>query len=87
LLHKRISAAHAVDFCDKHKVSLDWLLCGDLKGLQRMTKEAKAATAHAPQIREAQWREFRRLFDQLRPDWQATAVAYVRQLAGGGGAA
>ena len=42
LLHKRISAAPAVDFCEKHKVSLDWLLCGDLQGLQRM---AKATTA------------------------------------------
>jgi hypothetical protein len=43
LLHKRISASAAVDFGDKHKVSLDWLLSGDLQGLQRMTKEAKTA--------------------------------------------
>jgi hypothetical protein len=27
LLHKRISSANAVDFCDKYKVGLDWLLC------------------------------------------------------------
>jgi hypothetical protein len=26
-------------FCEKHKVSFDWLLAGDLKGLQRMTQE------------------------------------------------
>ena len=29
LMHKRISTAAAVDFCDKHKISMDWLLCGD----------------------------------------------------------
>ena len=32
LLHKRISMSVAVDFCEKHKVSVDWLLCGDLQG-------------------------------------------------------
>jgi hypothetical protein len=29
LLHKRRSSV-AVAFCEKHKVSMDWLLCGDL---------------------------------------------------------
>jgi hypothetical protein len=43
LMHERIGTANAVDFWDKCKISLDWLLCGDLKGLQRMTQEAKAA--------------------------------------------
>jgi hypothetical protein len=35
-------------FCEKHKVSFDWLLCGDLKGLQRMMQPrrlGKAASA------------------------------------------
>jgi hypothetical protein len=45
LMHKRIITAHAMAFCEKHKISMDWLLCGDLKGLQRMTKEAKAEPA------------------------------------------
>jgi hypothetical protein len=48
LLHKRISSANAVDFCDKYKVGLDWLLCSDLKGLQRMTKETKAEPPENP---------------------------------------
>jgi flagellar biosynthesis chaperone FliJ len=26
-------------FCEKYKVSYDWLLCGDLQGLQRMTQD------------------------------------------------
>jgi hypothetical protein len=37
LMHKRISVDAIGVFCEKHKISYDWLLCGDLKGLQRMT--------------------------------------------------
>jgi hypothetical protein len=45
LMHKRMSTKAFMAFCKAHKVSADWLLCGDLKGLQRMTKEAKAEPA------------------------------------------
>jgi hypothetical protein len=38
LMYKRPSTQAVIDFCKKHKVSFDWLLCGDLKGLQRMTQ-------------------------------------------------
>jgi len=27
-----------IDFCDVHYLSLDWLLCGDLRGLKRMRR-------------------------------------------------
>jgi hypothetical protein len=26
---------HILAFCERHELSLDWLLCGDLKGLRR----------------------------------------------------
>ncbi len=39
LFHKRVLTQPVLDFCKKHKVSMDWLLCRDLKGLQRMTHE------------------------------------------------
>ena len=48
LMHKRISTAHAMAFSEKYKVSLDWLLYGDLKGLQRMTLERKLCSPPAP---------------------------------------
>jgi hypothetical protein len=44
LMYKRVRTNDLIAFCKKHKVAADWLLCGDLKGLQRMTQEAKAAT-------------------------------------------
>jgi hypothetical protein len=42
LMYKRIGTPAFLAFCEKHNVSADWLLCGDLKGLQRMTLERKA---------------------------------------------
>jgi hypothetical protein len=41
LMHKRVSTPHAIAFCKKHKVSLDWLLYGNLQGLQRMMQERR----------------------------------------------
>jgi hypothetical protein len=41
LMYKRVGTPAFLAFCEKHHVSADWLLCGDLKGLQRMTLERK----------------------------------------------
>src|SRR6267142_3913592 len=43
LLYKRVSTQAVIDFCEKHKVSCDWLLCGDLQGLRRMTRDENAS--------------------------------------------
>jgi hypothetical protein len=48
MMHKRIITKHALAFCEKHKISLDWLLCGDLAGLQRMTRERKLRDQAVP---------------------------------------
>ncbi len=31
LMYKRINTRDVMLFCEKHKVSFDWLLCGDLR--------------------------------------------------------
>jgi hypothetical protein len=77
LMYKRISTAHFLAFCEKHKISMDWLLCGDLKGLQRMTCEAKAQQADV----EAQRQEIVRLFLALPARLQPTALAGIREIA------
>jgi hypothetical protein len=77
LMHKRISTPNALAFCDKHKVSLDWLLCGDLQGLHRMTKEAKA---EPPEMTEAQRKEVTQLFLALSPRMQTVALGCMREL-------
>jgi hypothetical protein len=77
LMYKRISTPHALAFCEKHKVSLDWLLCGDLQGLRRMTQEAKATTA---EMTEAQRKEVTRLFLALSPKMQAVAIGCMQEL-------
>jgi hypothetical protein len=77
LMYKRVSTRHAMAFAEKHKISLDWLLCGDLQGLHRMTKEAKA---EPPKITEAQREEIARLFFALPPRMQTVALGCMREL-------
>jgi hypothetical protein len=77
LMYKRVSTRHAMAFAEKHKISLDWLLCGDLKGLQRMTREAKA---EPPEMTEAQRKEVTQLFLALSPRMQTVALGCMREL-------
>jgi hypothetical protein len=77
LMHKRITTPAVMAFCKKHKVSFDWLLCGDLQGLQRMTCEAKAQQAETV---EAQRQEIVRLFLALPARLQPTALAGIREI-------
>jgi hypothetical protein len=39
LMYKRIGTPALMAFCKKYRVSYDWLLAGDLKGLKRMTQD------------------------------------------------
>jgi hypothetical protein len=45
LMYKRPSTETILVFCKKHKVSFDWLLAGDLKGLKRMTQDQHLSRA------------------------------------------
>jgi hypothetical protein len=75
LLHKRISAAHAVDFSEKHGVSMDWLLSGDLQGRRRMAQEAKAPpSAESNQA----YRDLLEAFGKLDPAGKRAIVSYLK---------
>ena len=43
----RTMTAELVNYCETHGVSLDWLLCGDMKALQRMMEKRRLRTAAA----------------------------------------
>jgi hypothetical protein len=77
LMYTRIRTPDVMVFCEKYKVSYDWLLSGDLRGLQRMTQEAKATP---PEISAAQRKEGARLFLALSPKMQAVALGCIREL-------
>jgi hypothetical protein len=77
LMYKRISTRDVMTFCEKHKVSADWLLCGDLRGLHRMPREVKATPRGMP---EAQRKEVMALFSALSPRMQAVALGHIREL-------
>jgi hypothetical protein len=68
LMRKRISTRDVMLFCEKHKISFDWLLFGDLRGLHRMSQEAKATPR---EMTEAQRKEVMQLFSALSPRMQS----------------
>jgi hypothetical protein len=77
LMYKRPSTQAVIDFCKKHKVSVDWLLCGDLKGLRRMTEEAKGTSSGSLDGRIVQ---LGRSFDALPPEKQKLALLVLQEL-------
>jgi hypothetical protein len=85
LLHKRIGMSAAMDFCEKHKVSVDWLLSGDLRELQRMTQEARAEPAVE---RSDAYRDLLEAFGKLDSAGKRAIVFYLKtQTHDDGGAA
>ena len=77
LMHKRVNDRAIHVFCKKYKVSYDWLLCGDLRGLQRM---AQNAFADRPEISEAERKEVVSLYCALSPRHQVVALGVMREL-------
>ena len=76
-MQKRVNdrAIHA--FREKYKVSYDWLLCGDLRGLQRM---AQNVFADRPKISEAERKEVISLYCALTPRNQEIVLGFIREL-------
>jgi hypothetical protein len=77
LMYKRINSRDIMAFCKKHKVSFDWLLYGDLRGLHRMAQEAKAAPQQTP---EALRKEVIAFFSALSPRGQEAALVCIQKL-------
>jgi hypothetical protein len=77
LMYKRPNVRDVGLFCEKHKVSYDWLLGGDLAGLQRMTRERKAQAEGA----DDRWVKF--LLDTLEtipPNSRRAAIEGARKI-------
>jgi hypothetical protein len=58
-----------------HCVSLDWLLCGDLKGLQRMVHERKLRPARVSKVDRIMEK-----YHRLPPEQQKTITGVADQL-------
>ena len=76
LQHKRVPMSPITKFCKKHDVSLDWLMDGDLKGLQRMKPWKKAGMTP-----DEQRAEILRLLLPL--EMQQIAIHRLRQMTEG----
>ncbi len=71
LMYKRINTRDVMLFCEKHKVSCDWLLCGDLQGLRRMTRDE---IAFRPVLTPE---EFQRAYESLDQGGKAFISGYI----------
>jgi hypothetical protein len=77
LMYKRINTRDVMAFCEKHKVSYDWLLCGDLAGLQRMTREHKDRV-----VADDKWVNFLRVaIETVPPHRRLDAIERARKIA------
>jgi hypothetical protein len=76
LMHKRISITAIGAFCEKYKISYDWLLCGDLQGLAHMEQRRKDAEAVASHPGGAQG-YFLKIFCGLDERHQETVISIV----------
>jgi len=74
LMHKRVLMKPISAFCKKHDVSLDWLMDGDLKGLQRMKKWAKEDP-------DEQRARILRKFGALKPSYQKIILEWIETAA------
>ena len=61
-----------LDFAEKHHISLDWLLCGDFKGLHRMMGKPSAGVSTVERIMEE--------YSQLSPDHQRILTEQVNRM-------
>src|SRR5579859_6488750 len=75
LMYKRIRTGDIMTFCKKYKVSFDWLLAGDLKGLKRMMEERVLQPAPAPRASR-----FMEKYRQLPPEQQSIVAATIDRL-------
>jgi hypothetical protein len=64
LMYKRPNIQDIGVFCEKHGISYDWILGGELSGLQRMTREYKDRVGGRP---EAKWVNFLRVAIETIP--------------------
>jgi hypothetical protein len=79
LMYKRPNLQDIGVFCEKHNVSYDWILGGELPGLQQMTREYKNQAGGRP---EAKWVNFLRVaIDTIPPRQRRAAIDAVMKTA------
>jgi hypothetical protein len=75
LMYKRPNIQDIGAFCEKHGISYDWILGGELPGLQRMTREYKDRAGGRP---EGKWVNFLRVaIETIPPNQRRVAIEAV----------
>ena len=68
----RTASETLMRYCDRHRISYDWMLGGCLKGLKKMVDERRG--------RDAQTKRFLATYAQLTPEHQAIITAKLNRI-------
>ena len=87
----RLLTRDVMHFAKKHRVNLDWLIAGDLKGLLETARgcpsRPRQPVLTPDELHRAQKREILELAKSLNDEQQGRFLKYLRALADGGDAA
>ena len=78
-ISKAMRGQNLLNFCQKHDLSIDWVMHGCLKGLLRTVEWQRSTT---PEILEQQSKEVATLFKQLRAVDRTKMLNGLRRMVG-----
>jgi hypothetical protein len=79
LMYKKPSTDSVMVFCEKYKVSYDWILCGDLRGLQKMSQSARTDQAERKEVASRMVEKYSRLPSELQKIVETTVDRLLEQ--------
>jgi hypothetical protein len=79
LMYKKPSTHSVMVFCEKYKVSYDWILCGDLRGLQKMSQSARTDQAERKEVASRMVEKYSRLPSELQKIVETTVDRLLEQ--------
>jgi hypothetical protein len=79
LMYKKPSTHSVMVFCEKYKVSYDWILCGDLRGLQKMSQSVRTDQAERKEVASRMVEKYSRLPSELQKIVETTVDRLLEQ--------
>jgi hypothetical protein len=79
LMYKKPTTQSVMVFCEKYRVSYDWILCGDLRGLQKMSQSARTDQAERKEVASRMVEKYNRLPSELQKIVETTVDRLLEQ--------
>jgi hypothetical protein len=79
LMYKKPNVHSIMVFCEKYKVSFDWILAGDLRGLREMSQSARTVQAERKEVASRMVEKYNRLPSELQKIVETTVDRLLEQ--------